>query len=386
MKIALVHQRFTLQGGTERYVVGLACHLSERGHDVHVFSTKVDPVLAGIRGLHFHEMWVPPVGGLLRLLATWVVTQILVKRGEFDVVHGFGRTTGSHIHRLGGGCHRTYLGGLLARTRAGWKTWLVKMSPRHGWLLWLERRQLTDRRVHRLQLVSEASRRELLTHYPSSADRLEVIHNGVDTQRFHPKNRPLFFTEVRAQVHLVPEDTVMLLVASDWERKGLDTALKVLAQLRDVPDLKLLVAGEDRRFDEFADLARQLGVVEQVHFAGAVERMERVYAGADLLLLPTRYDPFANVTLEALASEIPVVTTSTNGAAEVLRDCVAVRVVDDPEDVDGMAAAVREFLEHPDQTGLRVAARETALENRDLANFERVEALYRDVAASGGRG
>ncbi len=375
-----------LQGGTERYVVGLACHLSEQGHDVHVFSTHVDPVLAGIRGLHFHPMWIPRVGGLLRLLATWVITQILVKRGEFDVVHGFGRTTGHHIHRLGGGCHRTYLEGLAGRTKAGWKSWLIKLSLRHWWLLWLERRQLTDTRVHRLQLVSEASRRELLTYYPSSAERLEVFHNGVDTQRFHPKNRPLFFTEVRAQVHLVPEDTVMLLVASDWERKGLDTALKVLAELQDMPDLKLLVAGEDRRFDEFADMARQLGVLEQVHFAGDVERMERVYAGADLLLLPTRYDPFANVTLEALASELPVVTTATNGAVEVLRDCPAVRVLDDPEDVEGMAAAVREFLEHPDQSGLRVAARETALENRDLANFERVEALYRDVAASGGRG
>ncbi len=386
MKIALVHQRFTLQGGTERYVVGLACFLAERGHDVHVFSTHVDPVLAGIRGLNFHRMWIPRLGGLLRLLATWVATQVLVKPGEFDVVHGFGRTTGHHLHRLGGGCHRTYLQGLLKRTTEAWRQWLVKLSPRHGWLLWLERRQLTDARVHRLQLVSEQSRRELLQYFPSAGERLEVIHNGVDTQRFHPKNRPLFFTEVREQYHLVPEDTVVLFVASDWERKGLDVALKVLATLADMPDVKLLVAGEDRRFEQFTEMARSLGVLEQVHFTGAVDRMERVYAGADLMLLPTRYDPFANVTLEALASEVPVVTTSTNGAAEVLRECEAVRVVEDAEDVDGMAGAVREFLEHPDQARLRVAAREVALENRDLANFERVEALYREVAASGGRG
>ncbi|MDP7113584.1 MAG: glycosyltransferase family 4 protein, partial [Myxococcota bacterium] len=209
--------------------------------------------------------------------------------------------------------------------------------------------------------------------------------NGVDTQRFHPKNRRLFFLEAREEFHLVPEDTVMLFVGGDFERKGLDSAIRVLGALQERSDLKLLVVGHDRRFERFMGLAQQLGVLEQVHLTGVLDRIERVYATADLLLLPTRYDPFANVTLEALASEVPVVTTGTNGAAEVLRSCESVSIIDDPEDVEGMVNAVRAFLDHPDQERLRRAAREAALQNRDEDNYREVESIYRQIAAGGSR-
>jgi len=387
VKIALVHNQFTLCGGTERYLVGLACYLAEQGHEVHVFCSKVDPVLSGIRGIQFHKIWVPRLGPLFKVLGMWLVTRLVVRADEFDVVHGFGRTTGHRVHRLGGGCHARYLEGLIARTADRWKQLWLRFNPLHRLLLWIERRQVTDRRSS-VVLVSEMSRKDLVDRYGSSGARLEVVHNGVDTQRFHPKNRPLFFTEVREQFHLVPEDTVVLFVGGDWERKGLDVAFGVLAKLKDIADIKLLVAGGDRRFDEYTALASRMGVLDDVHFTGVVDRMERVYAGADLLLIPTRYDPFANVTLEALASEVPVVTSGAgvNGAVEVLKDCAAVRVVEDPEDVDGMAAAVRELLEHPDQAGLRVAARELAMDNRDLVNYGRVEAIYREVSGRSATG
>ena len=387
VKIALVHNQFTLRGGTERYLVGLACFLAERGHEVHVFSSKVDPVLSGIRGLKFHKIWLPRLGPVVKVLGMWLVTRLVVRGDEFDIVHGFGRTTGHQVHRLGGGCHARYLEGLIARTASKWKRFLLRFSPLHRLLLWIEKQQVTDRRS-RLVLVSDMSRKDLTDRYGSAGAKLEVVHNGVDTQRFHPKNRPLFFTEVREQYHLVPEDTVVLFVGGDWERKGLDVAFGVVSRLSDIVDLKLLVAGEDRRFDQYTELAARMGVLENIHFAGSVERMERVYAGADLLLVPTRYDPFANVTLEALASEVPVVTSGAhvNGAVEVLGDCRAVRVVEDAEDVEGMAAAARELLEHPDQAGLRVAARELAMDNRDLANYERVEAVYREVTGRSAAG
>ncbi len=388
MKIALVHKQFTLLGGTERYLVGLACYLAERGHEVHVFCSAVPPVLAGIRGIHFHHVRTFGLGGLLRMVAFWLMTRFAVRRDEFDVVHGFGRTTGHDVIRLGGGCHRAFFEGLLARATSGWQRLRLRLDVKHRLQLWIERRQLADPRLRRLIVVSERGREELTARYPVREGLIQVIHNGVDTQRFHPKNRPLFFSEVRQEVHLVPEDTVLLFVGGDWDRKGLDTAMRVLATLDDMADLRLLVAGEDRRFDEYTALARELGVLDQVFFAGKVERMERLYAAADVMLLPTRYDPFANVTLEALASEVPVVTSGCNGAAEVLRGCESVRVVEDPEDVEGMAAAVRALLEHEDQERLRTVAREVALENRDEANYERVESIYRDVARSraGGEG
>lgn len=384
MKIALVHKQFTLQGGTERYLVGLACFLAEREHEVHIFCSHVDPVLSGIRGLHLHKIRTFGLGGFLKALMFWLMVRLKVRPGEYDIVHGFGRTTDHDVVRAGGGCHRAYLNILQDRAAEGMARFRLAIDLRHRFNLWVEGRQLTGGHTARFIAVSEQGRQELSQNYPVREGLIEVLHNGVDIQRFHPKNRPLFFAEARREVHLVPEDTVILFVGGDWERKGLDSAMRVLVELQDIPDLKLLVAGADRRFDEYTGLARELGVLEQVHFNGAVERMERVYPAADVMLLPTRYDPFANVTLEALASEVPVVTTASNGASEVLRDSSAVHIVDDAEDVEGMAASIREFLEHPEPEALRKAAREVALENRDQDNYARVEAIYAEILDSRG--
>ena len=385
MKIALVHKQFTLRGGTERYLVGLACYLADREHEVHVFCDKVDPVLSGIRGIKFHKLRIPRLGGFVKVLGFWLTALRNVKSADFDVVHGFGRTTGHHLLRAGGGCHKAYFLGVLARAKTAWERFRLRFDPRQWLMLWIERRQLSDPATRKLMVVSARSRQELETHYPVREGLLQVVHNGVDTQRFHPKNRRLFFLEAREEFHLVPEDTVMLFVGGDFERKGLDSAIRVLAALQERSDLKLLVVGHDRRFERFMGLAQQLGVLEQVHLTGVLDRIERVYATADLLLLPTRYDPFANVTLEALASEVPVVTTGTNGAAEVLGSCESVSIIEDPEDVEGMVSAVRAFLDHPDQERLRKAAREAALQNRDEDNYREVESIYRQIAAGGSR-
>ena len=386
MKIALVHKQFTLRGGTERYLVGLACYLVEREHDVHVFCHKVDPILSGIRGITFHTLWIPRLGGLLKVLGFWLSAHLRVKRADYDVVHGFGRTTGHHVVRAGGGCHKAYLKGAVDRARTAWDRFGLLFGLKQRLMLWIEGQQLTDRAVQTLMAVSKRSRNELAENYKVRKGLLQVVHNGVDVQRFHPKNRRLFFLEARGEFHLVPEDTVMLFVGSDWDRKGLDVAIRVLAQLKDRADLKLLVVGQDRRFEGYMAMAEELGVLEQVHLTGALDRIERVYAAADLMLLPTRYDPFANVTLEALATEIPVVTSSHNGAAEVLGDCEAVRIVEDPDDIEGMVNATRALLDHPDQERLRKAAREAALQNRDEDNYREVESIYREIVARGRRG
>jgi UDP-glucose:(heptosyl)LPS alpha-1,3-glucosyltransferase len=90
-------------------------------------------------------------------------------------------------------------------------------------------------------------------------------------------------------------------------------------------------------------LAASLGVGDRVRFAGPVQDISTWYAAADLLLLPTVYDPFANVCLEALACGVPVVTSAANGAAEILTEETGV-VVEAASDVAGFAAAVDTVL------------------------------------------
>jgi UDP-glucose:(heptosyl)LPS alpha-1,3-glucosyltransferase len=179
-----------------------------------------------------------------------------------------------------------------------------------------------------------------------------VIRNGVDLERFAPDPRAR--ARVRAEL-AAGESLVCLLPGSGLARKGLDTALGALAQCG--PRAQLWVAGADEPAP-WRRRAQALGLEPRVRFLGFRRDLPALYAAADALLLPTRYDAFANVCLEAAAAALPVVTSGANGAAELFRD--AGIVVEDAGDVAGFAAAVARLAEPSERARLGAAAREVA--------------------------
>ncbi|MEJ2174863.1 MAG: glycosyltransferase family 4 protein, partial [bacterium] len=116
-----------------------------------------------------------------------------------------------------------------------------------------------------------------------------------------------------------PRDTVFLFVGSGFERKGLDTAIEALAYANSQA-FWLVVVGKDRDATRYEAQARRAGVAARVRFVGAREDVRPYYAGADCLVLPSRYDPFPNTVLEALAMGLPVIASERCGAADVLRE------------------------------------------------------------------
>ena len=103
---------------------------------------------------------------------------------------------------------------------------------------------------------------------------------------------------------------------------------------------RLWVAGRDR-IASWQRLAERLGVADRIRFLGERRDVESLYHAVDAMVLPTRYDPFANVTLEAAAAGLPIVTSQANGAGEWLGD--AIRRVAGPEDVQDLSRALAEF-------------------------------------------
>ncbi|MEC8422672.1 MAG: glycosyltransferase family 4 protein, partial [Myxococcota bacterium] len=135
-------------------------------------------------------------------------------------------------------------------------------------------------------------------------------------------------------------------------RKGLETALALLPRLRGV---RLGVVGSDPNEARFRRRAAALGVAERVDWLGADDAIEHILPGALALVLPTRYDPSANVCLEAMACGVPVVTSGRDGAGEILPE--AWQVVSRPDDVEGFAEALDRVLQTP---ALRSASRAAA--------------------------
>jgi UDP-glucose:(heptosyl)LPS alpha-1,3-glucosyltransferase len=131
---------------------------------------------------------------------------------------------------------------------------------------------------------------------------------------------------------------VGLILAQDFQRKGLAAAIAAIARVAD-RRVMLLVGGKPDPA-RYQQLAQSLGVKDRVVFAGPVTNPAAFYRAADFFILPTRFDPCSLVVLEALAMGLPVVSTVKNGACEIMRDGIHGYVLADPDDLDAISNAV----------------------------------------------
>lgn len=144
------------------------------------------------------------------------------------------------------------------------------------------------------------------------AERVTVLRNGVDLAQFHP---PQAREELRRQLGLT--GTILLSVGHLIERKGHDLAIRALA---DLPNTRLLIAGEGPERDSLTSIVNERGLSHRVQFLGAVsqERLRDYYGAADILILGSSREGWANVLLESMACGTPVVASNVWGTPEVV--------------------------------------------------------------------
>lgn len=175
-------------------------------------------------------------------------------------------------------------------------------------------------RASQLIAVSQSLRR-IATDLGIAADKVCVVGNGVDLQRFCPVGR----SEARRAMGLLDDAPVLVSVGGLVERKGFHRVIELLPLLRvRFPGLVyLVVGGASPEGDMGAELRRQvaeLGLVDAVRFLGPLppERLREPLSAADVFVLATRNEGWANVFLEAMACGLPIVTTDVGGNAEVV--------------------------------------------------------------------
>jgi UDP-glucose:(heptosyl)LPS alpha-1,3-glucosyltransferase len=365
MRVALVIERFEPEsGGAEGVAWQVAGELARAGDEVHVVARRAAP-LAGVTP---HPVRVPALWQPLRVYAFSRAAARAAPRGDYDAVYSFSRTLHQDVYRAGAGSHLDYL---RRRYRAPARQ-LRRLSPRHALLADLERRVFADAS----QLVvcnSEMVRGEIARRHAVEPRRLVLIRNGVELERFSgaANARERLRSELRAG-----DSVVFLLAGSGFARKGVDTALRALARAR-LP-AQLWVAGADPS-ERWRRLADALGVAGRVRFLGFRHDLPALYGAADALLLPTRYDAFANVCLEAAAAGLPVLTSGANGAAELFR--ASGLVVEDAEDVAGFAAALETLAERGTRLRLGDAARAVAAAHGWPAHVAKLRALFAGARA-----
>jgi len=379
MRIALVHMRHAPTGGTERYLDLLAAFLAERGHDVTIVCRS--HAAAPHPAVRFRVLHPLALGKSWRMWSFAVAVERLLRRERFDLVYGLGRTWSQDVVRLGGGLHATYLAQAHAASLSGIER-PFRGGLKHPLALRIEARALAKGAYRRIVTNSDMVRRDLLAHYDVRADDVVTIHNGADLERFHPELRHSIGRQLRAAWGFDADELVVLFLGTGYGRKGLDLLLDAFPELaRICPEARLVVVGYDSGHRRFRRRATANGIAERVQFLGGRRDAEACYAAADLYALPTRYDAFANSTVEALASGLPVVTTSSNGGAELIAPHVEGSVFDVADGADALAAELRYWADPELRSAAAAAARARAETCGARTQLIRTEELLLEVAA-----
>ncbi|MEJ5330054.1 MAG: glycosyltransferase family 4 protein [Desulfobaccales bacterium] len=353
MRIAVLRQRLTGGGGAETTLSYLLRGLAAAGHEVVVLASEAPETGRRLVGEGAGYVAVPVWGGKAgRALSYALNARRLLRELKAQVVFSLERTLSAHVYRAGDGCHREWLARQRPQLTMAGRVW-QNLRPLNRVLLWLEKKLFTAPELSRVIANSRMVREEIIRHYGLPREKLIVIHNGVDRERFRvpaPQERE----KIRRTLGVGPQEKVVLFVGSGFGRKGLAYLISALAALPDT-EARVWVAGRGsvRRYQ---NLARRLGVGDRVRFVGPVAEVAPYYQAADLLALPTLYDPLSNVVLEALACGCPVVTTTANGAAEFITPGVNGEVVAAPWEIGELARALEQTLNRGREPEVEAAA------------------------------
>jgi UDP-glucose:(heptosyl)LPS alpha-1,3-glucosyltransferase len=335
---------FPSGGGSERYTNGLIAQLLARGHEVQVLAARWDPAAAS-SGVSLLRVPILAGPSFVRTLSFALHCRRAVRVADCDLVLSIERTIRQDICRAGGGCHREWLI-QRRRCRSGVGRNLFWLNPLHAVLLWIERQSYSPQHTRAIIANSHRGKEEIIRHYHFPAERIHVVHNGTDCERFKP-----------AAARTDRSETVLLFAGSGFERKGLEFAVRALARLPATVRLEVAGKGNPSRYQR---LAKELGVEGRLRFLGSAQRIEEVYGRSDILVHPAIYEPFSNTCLEAMACGLPVVTSRINGASEIVRPGENGKVVENPADIPELAAAIQYFLDPAIRAKAGALARQTA--------------------------
>jgi UDP-glucose:(heptosyl)LPS alpha-1,3-glucosyltransferase len=259
----------------------------------------------------------------------------------------------------------------------------LRFNLHHRYLCRAEDRLFTDSRLRAVICNSMMVRDEVRSAYPAIKDKLHVIYNGVDLDRFSPHLQEGYRDLMRERLGLAATQPVLLFMGSGFARKGLRYVLHALA-LGDAK-IHLVVAGSDKHAHRYKALAARLRVSARCHFIGPVDDPRPYYGMADALVLPSIYDPFPNAALEALASGLPIIVSTGCGASEVVKEG-SNGWVTPVGDSQALATALSAWqLAHADRlkaTALKQSARTLAEGFGATAMGQKLLELYQNLLAN----
>jgi UDP-glucose:(heptosyl)LPS alpha-1,3-glucosyltransferase len=372
LSLAILHAD-PARGGAERYTVDLAHALAQRGHRVSLVASSFVGVSDSVTQVLLQA---PGATRLSRYRSFLDALDEHVESTRYDIVHAMLPARRCDVYHPHAG---------LAVGKADQTGLRLVFNLRRKAMAKVEHALLTGPRPPVVLSLSEYVKKDIRLHYPHlPAERLLTLFNAVDTSKFDPAARPGAGRAVRERFGLdEPGTVVAIMIAQDFERKGLREA--ILATCRGEgngirPSL-LVVGKEDTR--KYEQLVSPASGRQSVIFAGRTDDPYAFYQAADFFVLPTRHDPCSLVVLEALAMGLPVISTVFNGACEIMTDGEHGFVLSDPADVGALAAAMGKLLDPRRREHMSRACLELRPRLAYAHHLDRLLAVYSETPRAG---
>lgn len=341
-QVVLLKSHSKNHGGLEKYASRIAKAFVERGSQVTILTTGKTPLQSEIPVVALKSI---PWPSFARMEQFDRSVQNWLKNHRTDLVFGMDRNRYQTHIRAGNGVHAAYLESRVF-TEGPLKVFFCQMNPLHRKILELEKAAFENPALQKLFTNSHMVRYQVLDRYEIDPAKIQVIHNGVEWkemeadfsmwERGKEESLKKFFFD-RNQFHF-------LFIGNGYLRKGLDRLLFGLSQLKNEP-FHLSVLGKDNQMDLYRAKAVQLGLKDKIHFFGPLQDIRQFYQLADCLVIPSFYDPFANVTVEALAMGLFVLSSKLNGGYEILTPTNGA-VIEDLLSPDAMVQALQIALKN----------------------------------------
>lgn len=333
--VVIVKSRLSFSGGLEKMTLAIAEAFVSRGCQVTVLTTGSN--YPEIEGVNIVSLGIPPRWSYLAINFFHRATQKWLKSNSYDLVFGLDRTLNLSHYRAGNGAHKIFL----KRKKCNWlKSSFAYINPKDYLIQKIEKKIFESPKLNVLFTNSSMVREELLRTYKIPPEKIKVVFNGIDMQKFSwdPSSKE----KAMKELGLDPTKAQLLFIGNGYKRKGLNYLLESLALLNE-DTYQLSIVGKEKYTLNYKAKARQLGLSHCVKFFGPSNNLIPFYQAADCFVFPTTYDPFAGVTLEALSMGLYVITSPFNGAKEVLEPgCGEVlKHLDDPRE---FATSIHNFI------------------------------------------
>lgn len=340
MKFAFCLYKYFPYGGMQRNFIRIARTCQQRGHHIDVFTLHwqnaipddLNVVVIPVTALRNHR----------RYQQFQQTLQPLLQAGAYDAVVGFNKMPGLDVYYAADPCYKEKSHQL--------RGWLYRLSARYRHFCHYEKAVFNAATKTELMLISVAEKKHFMRHYGTLEQRFHLLPPGISKDRMAGTDAPQLRAQFRHEFGLDENHLVVLMVGSDYKRKGLDRLLLAVAALP--PTLKLrvrvFVVGQAEGAT-FVKLAHHLNLQEQLIIVHERNDIPLFLQGSDVFVHPAYSEAAGMVILEAIIAGLPTLVTTVCGHAHHVQRAEAGLVIPEPFSQDVMNQHLATMLSNGSQ-------------------------------------